>query len=106
VNAADNQRPTYFKLGIQFDAAEFGGARAAVVKALRAEGFAVDEGFEAAHFTRSPKRFRQGSPLTEAERAHCGCIGLHHPILLESAAMDDFARAWRRIHAHARSLQT
>jgi dTDP-4-amino-4,6-dideoxygalactose transaminase len=99
VNADDDKQPAFFKLGIQLDAAAFGIMREIVIKALKAEGFAVDEGFAAAHFTRSPKRFRQGSALSEAERAHCGCIGLQHPILLEPSAMAEFAYAWRRLHA-------
>ncbi len=103
VDADEPALPAFYKLGIQFDAAAFGLPRDVVVKALQAEGFAVDEGFAAAHHARSPKRYRQGSKmLIEVERVHRGCVMLHHPMLLESAdAMHDFARAWRRIHAHA-----
>ncbi len=99
--------PAFYKLGIQFDESAFGLPRDRLVKAMRAEGFAVDEGFVPAHVARSPKRFRQGSALDEAERAGRGCVMLHHPILLEPAdAMRDFAEAWRRIHAHAAALVT
>jgi dTDP-4-amino-4,6-dideoxygalactose transaminase len=107
VAAGEAPLPAFFKLGFQLDVAVYGVTRETAVKALRAEGFAVDEGFAAAHFVRSPKRFRLGSALAEAERAHAGCVMLHHPILYETAdAMRDLARAWRRIQAHAGALQS
>jgi perosamine synthetase len=93
-NLEAENRPGYYKLGFQFDAAAFGLARARFIAAVRAEGIAVDEGFHALHLGRSPKRFRRGSSLTEAERAHRGAVVLHHPVLLgseEDAA--DVARA-------------
>jgi hypothetical protein len=88
------------------DEAAFGLARAVLGKALRAEGFAIDQGFAAAHVARSPKRYRQGSSLTEAERAHHGCVTMHHPILLEDAeALQLFTEAWRRIQVHADDIR-
>jgi dTDP-4-amino-4,6-dideoxygalactose transaminase len=98
--------PAFYKLGLQFDDAVFGLERDRLIQALRAEGFALDEGFTASHRTRSPKRFRQGSTLTEAERASRGCVMLHHPVLLETpAAMSELAAAWQRIHHHRQSLK-
>lgn len=97
--------PAFYKLGIQFDASAFGLARERLIQALRAEGFAVDEGFAVSHHVRSPKRYRQGSALVEAERAHAGCVQVHHPILLEPVVwIRDFAQAWRRIRQHAELL--
>jgi dTDP-4-amino-4,6-dideoxygalactose transaminase len=105
VQSAEPGTPAFFKLGLQLDESAFGLSRALLVKALRAEGFAVDEGFESAHRSRSPKRYRQGSPLAEAERAHAGCVQLHHPIFLEPEVwVRDFAAAWRRIQQHAELL--
>jgi dTDP-4-amino-4,6-dideoxygalactose transaminase len=93
--------PAFYKLGVQYDADVFGLPRGCLLEALRAEGFAVDEGFAPAHVARSPRRYRQGSGLAEAERAGQGCVQVHHPLLLESAdAVRDLAEAWRRIHAH------
>jgi len=103
VDASESALPAFYKLGFQFDGATFGLPRAISIKALRAEGFAVDEGFAVAHHTRSPKRFRQGTALSEAERANAGCVMLHHPILQESAA-SDFARALRRMQAFANAI--
>lgn len=98
--------PAFFKLGFQFDADAFGLTRATVVKALRAEGFAVDEGFAPAHLTRSPKRYRQGTALMEATRAGMGCVQLHHPILLESTEdISAFSWAWRRIYMHREAIR-
>jgi len=101
VDADEPPLPAFYKLGMQFDESAFGLGRSKAIAALRAEGFAIDEGFAAAHVARSPKRYRQGSALTEATRANAGCVQLHHPILLESAeAMRALATAFRRIHAH------
>jgi dTDP-4-amino-4,6-dideoxygalactose transaminase len=105
VKADEPALPAFFKLGFQLDESAFGLARALLVKALRAEGFAIDEGYAAAHVTRSPKRYRQGSELRESARAHAACLNLHHPLLLESAeAVGQLAEAWRRVHAHAAEL--
>lgn len=105
VQANEDPLPAFYKLGLQFDEPAFGLSRDRLITALRAEGFALDEGFAASHVTRSPKRFRQGSTLSEADRASRGCVNLHHPILLETPqAMREFATAWRRIRAHANAL--
>ena len=107
VQADETALPAFFKLGIQLDESAFGLSRDRLIRALRAEGFAVDEGFALAHRTRSPKRYRQGTSLAEAERAGCGCVQLNHPILLETAeSMRELAQAWRRIHQHAKALAT
>jgi dTDP-4-amino-4,6-dideoxygalactose transaminase len=103
--ADEPELPAFYKLGIQFDATAFGLPRERLIDALRAEGFTVDAGFEAANRTRSPKRYRQGSALDEAERAHTSCVQVHHPILLEPAMwVRDFAQAWRRIWQHTELL--
>ena len=81
--AASQELPAFYKLGFQLDESVFGLSRDLLIKALRAEGFAVDEGFALAHVTRSPKRYRQGSALLEAERTGQGAVTLHHPLLLE-----------------------
>ena len=91
--------PGYYKLGFQYDQEDFGMVRARFLDAARAEGMAFSEGFAAAHIGRSPRRFRWGSELAQAERAHHGCVVLHHPVLLgapEEAA--DVARAIRKIY--------
>jgi perosamine synthetase len=91
----------YYKVGIQFDAEAFGLPRERFVAALRAEGIAMDESFAAQHVGRSPKRYRATGSLAEAERAHRGCIVLHHPVLLrEPDAMCRIADAIRRIRGH------
>jgi perosamine synthetase len=96
----------YYKLGFRYDAARFGLARARLVEALRAEGVALEAGFAAAHVGRSPRRYRCGSALDEAERAHHGCVVLHHPVLQGSAAdVEAVAHAWHKVHVHAERLQ-
>ena len=65
----------------------------------------LDYSRASAHETRSPKRFRQGSALTEAGHAGRRCVQMHHPILLEPVVwVRDFAQAWRRIQQHAELL--
>ena len=105
VSADEVALPAFYKLGFQFDASAFGLSRDLLIRALRAEGFAIDEGFAPAHQTRSPKRFRQGSALNEADRAGRGCVMLHHPLLLETEdKVCQLAQAWRSIHEHAQAL--
>jgi dTDP-4-amino-4,6-dideoxygalactose transaminase len=103
-NHVEDARAVYYKVGFQFDAERFGLPRPLLVAALRAEGIAVDEGFGAAHRIRSPRRFRRGSELSEAERAHHGAVILHHPVLL-GGDVEQVARAWRKVHQHAEALR-
>jgi dTDP-4-amino-4,6-dideoxygalactose transaminase len=99
--------PAYYKVGFRFDAAAFGLSRERFAQAVRAEGIALDEGFRALHVGRSPERFRQSGPLTEAERAHAGCVVLHHPILLGSETdMDQVARAVEKVWTYRAELAT
>jgi dTDP-4-amino-4,6-dideoxygalactose transaminase len=96
----------YYKLGFQYDAAEFGLPRERFVAALRAEGVAFDEGFRALHVGRSPGRFRAAGSLTEAERAHHGCLVLHHPVLLGSPReVEEVAQAIRKVYAYVDRLR-
>ncbi len=105
VDRLPDSRPAFYKLGFQYDADRFGLPRARLVKAMRAEGVALDEGFPAAHVGRSPRRYRRGTALTQVERAHGGCLVLHHPVLLGGPdGVEQVARAWRKIHAHAGRL--
>jgi dTDP-4-amino-4,6-dideoxygalactose transaminase len=95
------EEAAFYKVGMQFDAEAFGLTRERFLKAMQAEGVAVDEGFRGLHVGRSPSRFRCGGSLTEAERSHHGCVVLHHPVLLGSADdIDAVARAIRKVWAH------
>jgi dTDP-4-amino-4,6-dideoxygalactose transaminase len=105
VNHLVDSTPSYYKVGFQLDAAQFGLSRDRLIAAMRAEGIGLSEGFAAAHLGRSPRRFRRGSDLTEAERAHHGAIILHHPVLLGTAEdLHEVVRAWRKVHHHAGRL--
>jgi dTDP-4-amino-4,6-dideoxygalactose transaminase len=104
VNREGVGEPSYYKLGLQYDAERFGLPRMRLVEALRAEGIALDEGFRALHVGRSPKRFRAAGALTEAERAHAGAVVLHHPVLLgEPGEVDEVAAAVQKIHRWAQA---
>ena len=61
---------------------------------------ALDNGYAALHVGRSPRRWRQGTPLVEADRAHRGMMILHHPILLgENTDLEQIALALKKVHA-------
>ena len=100
-NRIDDSAPGYYKLGFQFDAATFGLPRERFIAAMRAEGIAMDEGFRALHVGRSSSRFQPAGKLTEAERAHHGCVVLHHPVLLGTQAdLDEVVLAVRKVREH------
>lgn len=91
--------PSYYKLGFQYDEATFGLPRPLFLAAMKAEGFAFDAGFRALHLNRSPSRFVAPSALTQAARAHAGCVTLHHPLLLASPAeVDEVAIALVKVY--------
>jgi dTDP-4-amino-4,6-dideoxygalactose transaminase len=105
MNSVADCAPAYYKVGFRFDAAEFGLSRMLLVAALRAEGIALAEGFAAAHVGRSPRRYRRGSDLGEAERAHHGAVVLHHPVLLGTDSdLDEVVWAWQKVHHHRERL--
>lgn len=96
----------YYKFGWQFDGEIFGLSRKCFVAAMRAEGIAVDEGFQPLHLGRSPQRYRSVGDLCEADRAGRGCVVLHHPVLLEAEReVSQVADAVRKIHAYASELE-
>jgi len=80
-NEIPESTPAFYKLGFRFEARDFGLPRDLLVKAMRAEGIAFDAGFRALHVNRSPSRFVAIEDLSEASRAHEGCVILHHPVL-------------------------
>jgi dTDP-4-amino-4,6-dideoxygalactose transaminase len=97
--------PAFYKLGFRFDESAFGLSRSRFVEAVRAEGVALDEGFRAVHAGRSPGRYRAAGDLVEADRAHRGCVVLHHPVLLGTGDdVDQVARAVRRAYLNAGPL--
>jgi len=105
-NDCEESRPAYYKLGFQYDEAAFGLSRERFVAAVRAEGMAVDPGFRAVHVGRAPGRFRRAGELKNAERAHAGCVTLHHPVLLGTAAdIADVARAVRKTYLNVECLR-
>jgi dTDP-4-amino-4,6-dideoxygalactose transaminase len=100
-NAVDGEAG-YYKVGYRFDETRFGISRAQFVAAMRAEGIAFDEGFRALHVGRSPKRCRLVGSLPEADRAHAGCVVLHHPVLLGSPDdIEQVAKAVRKVQRRA-----
>jgi dTDP-4-amino-4,6-dideoxygalactose transaminase len=80
-NSITNSIPAFYKVGFQYDASAFGLPRDLFIKALRAEGIALDPGFKALHIGRSPSRFQTHATPTNASAAHEQCVALHHPVL-------------------------
>jgi dTDP-4-amino-4,6-dideoxygalactose transaminase len=98
----DQSQPAYYKVGLFYDADQFGLQRDKFQAALCAEGLALDEGFRALHVERSPARFRAAGCLDHASRAHESVLTLHHPILLApTEAMTEVATAVQKVHRHA-----
>ena len=104
-NHCEATEPGYYKLGMQLDYLRFGLLRERFLDAVRAEGIALDAGFNALHVGRSPNRFRRIGDLAEAERAHHQTMVLHHPVLLGSPAdVEEVALAIAKIYANAERL--
>ncbi|MGF1578681.1 MAG: DegT/DnrJ/EryC1/StrS family aminotransferase [Gemmataceae bacterium] len=105
-NSASEWTPAYYKVGFQFDEEHFGIPRQVFVAALRAEGFAFDEGFRSLHVGRSAKRYRAIDALPEATRAHHGVVALYHPVLLHSEnVVSQISQAIRKIFRHKDELK-
>jgi perosamine synthetase len=102
-NRCTDCEPEYYKLGFQYNPADFKGlSRERFLAAMRAEGIAFDEGFHALHVGRSPSRFRQIDPLVEATKANDRAVVLHHPVLLgASTDMEQIIDAAGKIQFHA-----
>jgi perosamine synthetase len=100
-----NGSPAFYKLGFHYDAAAVGLSREVFVKAIRAEGVALDAGFKALHCGRSPSRFRASGDLPNATAAHDGCVVLHHPVLaLSRADVRQVAEAVAKVYRYRDSL--
>ena len=99
--------PGYYKLGFQYDPAEFDGlSREMFVRAARAEGIEFNAGFRAFHLCRSSRRFRKAGALAVATIADTNMLTLHHPALLAGdEAIDQVARSVKRIRDRAESIK-
>jgi hypothetical protein len=107
-NPPSDSLPGYYKLGIQYDPAEFGGlSRDRFSAAFRAEGIALDAGFRALHKIHAARRYRAVGSLEEAGQADAGILTLHHPILLEGdAAAELVVAAVNRVRRFAGEIAT
>ena len=99
--------PGYYKVGFRYENRKWNGlSRERFCDTMRAEGIAVDPGFRALHKTHSARRFRTIGELPVADRADEEIIGLHHPVLLESAAaIVEIVTALNKIQHYSAELQ-
>ena len=81
--SGENLQPTFYKLPWLFDDVRSELTRSDFVKAIQAEGIAIDVGFRG-FMRRTPRRCRQHGPLTNSRVAAQQTLLLHHPVLLES----------------------
>ena len=82
--ADSGSSPAFYKVGLFYDAAKFGGLpRERFVAAMRAEGLAIDTGLPALHTIHGRRRFRAAGDLSVATSAGETVVGLHHPVLLD-----------------------
>ena len=79
----ENRTPTFYKLPWLLDDVRSNWTRSDFVKAIQAEGIAIDVGFRG-FMRRSPRRCTQIGPLTNSRVAAQQTILLHHPVLLEN----------------------
>lgn len=86
-NEPGDIHPAYYKVGFFLDSAASGISRDIFVKAMRAEGIAMDAGFRALHLGRAAHRYKAPGPLPNAESASETIVALHHPVL--SLGIDD-----------------
>ena len=100
--------PAYYKLGLKYDPAAFGGlTRDRFAAALRAEGIAIDPGLRGLHRIHARSRFRAAGPFPHADAADAGILTLHHPVLLEGGdALTEMLVAIDRVACHAAELLT
>ena len=105
-NAPSASEPAYYKLGLQYSPAAFGGLpRDLFAEAMRAEGIALDSGLRGLHRTHSSRRYRAVGELRHATEADERILTLHHPILLgDEADMQQIILAIGRIAQHATSI--
>jgi dTDP-4-amino-4,6-dideoxygalactose transaminase len=98
--------PAYYKLAFLYEPEHFGGlSRQTFVDTMKAEGLAIDTGWEPLHATHSSRRFRAASSLDIADRVVRQIVSLHHPVLLD-VGMDwsRLCKAVERVQCHADRL--
>jgi dTDP-4-amino-4,6-dideoxygalactose transaminase len=100
---ADEDRPAFFKLGLQFDPERATGlTRDSFSQAMRAENVALDSGFRSLHRIHSKRRFRAVGELPNANLCDEHVQVLHHPVLLEGeASTQQIHESVARIFRHA-----
>ena len=103
VPSTSQSRPAFYKLGFQYSGSVL--SRDLLCSAVRAEGVALDPGFQALHRSHSRRRFRAPVALSQADAADERCLMLHHPVLLEAAStVERVAAAIARVIATARDI--
>ncbi|MEZ6055264.1 MAG: DegT/DnrJ/EryC1/StrS family aminotransferase [Planctomycetaceae bacterium] len=97
--------PAYYKVGLFYDPTHFEGLpKERFAAAMRAEGFALDPGFDLLHQIHARRRYRlpHADALPVAESRISNVLTLHHPVL--SAPMDElslFVSAVRKLQQNA-----
>jgi perosamine synthetase len=102
----DEDRPAFFKVGLQYDLAKSTGlSRDLFAKAMRAEGIAIDAGFRSLHRIHSKRRFQTVGELANADVCDEHVLVLHHPVLLEGEeSVCQVREAADRICQHAEAI--
>ena len=100
---ADEDRPAFFKVGLQFDPQQTTGlSQAGFSQAMRAENAALDSGFRSLHRIHSKRRFRAVGELPNASLCDDQVLILHHPVLLEGdEATQQICDSAARVFRHA-----
>jgi perosamine synthetase len=97
----DSSKSAWYKVGFRYQA-DSRLNRELFCRAMRAEGIAMDPGFEPLHQSHSRRRFRAVGELPCATAAGLEFVTLHHPVLLEGeTAIEQITAAIHRIQEHA-----
>lgn len=101
----DEIQPAYYKVGFRYDSDDFGGlSRDLFVEALVAEGIAMGPGFRSNHLIHASRRFRAADELVQASLADEAMLGLFHPALLDSTAVDEVITAIHKVREWAPAI--
>ena len=96
----EHTQPSYYKLGWKYNGGSHAGpSREVFLRAMQAEGLAIDVGFRG-FAQRSTRRCRRPIPLPCSQDAAASTVLLHHPILrCDSKILKRVAEVFEKVHA-------
>lgn len=100
-NQVADALPGYYKLGFFYDPHRCGLPRGEFVRAMRAEGVAVNEGFGPPWRPDGGRDVRTSGDIMTSMNAYNDVVVLHHPVLLGTACdVEEVALAFFKVLSH------